>query len=220
MRLAFCIPCFLLLFMNISVADNLPHVYTKDGNLYVRYADNNEKQLTFHNKDYDPLMSADAQTIIFIREVKPNPITPNTSWVPGDYDEIWSMNIDGSDQRCIIKNNYSENVDMKNYLGSFGNLHISVDGKKIYFLCQNCTTDAILYTADIDGSNIRRVCNAHQLDLVGGDPDNEYYGYLVIGQRQSSTEKIKWTSVLLDPNGGVVKEIDNIEQFWQEHVKL
>ncbi len=166
------------------------------------------------------MLSSDGQTIIFIREIKPCPITPNTGWVPGDYDEIWSMNIDGSDQRRIIKNNYSEDVDMMNYLGIFDSLHISADGGKIYFLCQNCTTDAILYTADIDGSNIRRVCNAHQLDLVGGNPDHKYYGYLVIGQRQSSKDKIKWASVLLDTNGNVVKEIDDIDRFWQEHEKL
>lgn len=109
---------------------------------------------------------------------------------------------------------------MKNYLGSFDSLHISTDGKKIYFLCQNCATDAILYIADINGNNIRRVCNAHQLDIVGGNPDHEHYGHLVIGQRQSSQDRIKWASVLLDPNGDVVKEIESIEQFWQEHQKL
>lgn len=220
MRAILCIILFFSLLINISLANELPYVYIKDNNLYIRYADSDERQLTSQNKDYNPVLSSDGQRIIFIREIKFCPITPSTGWVPGDYDEIWSMSVNGGDQRSIIKNNYSENVDMKNYLGSFGDLHISTDSKKIYFLCQNCATDAILYIADIDGSNVRRVCNAHQLDLVGGNPDHKYYGYLVIGQRQSSKDRIKWVSVLLDTNGGVVEEIEDIDQFWQEYEKL
>jgi len=57
--------------------------------------------------------------------------------------------------------------------------------------------------------------------MVGGTPEGEYYGYLVAGVRKSEgAELIKWTMVLMDPEGKEVKEIEDIEEFWKEHKKL
>lgn len=175
----------------------------------------------FAQEDHGHKLSLNGDQIIFIRDVKPCPITSDTGWVPADYDEIWSMRADGSDQRCIVKNNYSLNQDMSLYLGSFDSLHFSPDGKKIYFLCQNCTTDAILYRANSNGSNIKRISNAHQLDIVGGNPKDEHYGHLVAGIRKSQgAEPIRWTVVLLDAEGNEITEIEDVEAFWKEHKKL
>ena len=177
--------------------------------------------LIFAQEDHGHKLSPDGSQIIFIRDIKPCPITPNTGWVPGDYDEIWSMRADGSDQRCIIKNNCSSNQDMSHFLGSFDSLHFSPDGKRIYFLSQNCATDAILYRANSDGSNIKRISNAHQLDVIGGNPKDEYYGHLVAGVRKSQgAEPIRWTVVLLNAEGIEIMEIEDVEAFWKEHKKL
>jgi len=222
MRTGLYVILSIFLLVNVSFANDSIEVYEKDGNIYINDASDEEIQLTFENKDHSPVLSPDGQKVVFIRYNRPCPYDSNTGWFPGNYDEIWSINIEKGNPHSIIKNNYSENIDMKNYLGSFDSLHISVDGKKIYFLCQNCTVDAILYMADIDGSNIRRICNVHQLDLVGGNSADEYYGYLVIGQRQllEGSVVIKWASVLLDKDGNVIKEIEDIDQFWLDHEKL
>lgn len=196
------------------------YVYTtEDNNIYLIDKKGNKMQLTFESEDYEPKLSPNGQQVIFIRYITKCPITPDTGWLPADYDEIWSMNVDGSNKKCMVKNNYSAKQDMNNYLGSFGSLHFSPNGKKIYFLCQNCVTDALLYTANADGSDVRKVTNAHQLDIIGGSPKDEYYGYLVAGKRKSSNEKINWTLVLLDPEGTEIKEIDDPDDFWLNHTK-
>jgi hypothetical protein len=84
------------------------------------------------------------------------------------------------------------------------------------------TVTVIAYNcANSDGSNIKRISNAHQLDVVGGNPKDEYYGYLVAGIRKSQGVKpIRWTVALLDDEGNEVTEIEDIEAFWKEHKKL
>jgi len=199
-----------------------PHVYTKDdNNIYLSDIKDNETQLTFQGRDYEPRLSPNGQQIIFIRHTKENPFTSDAGWFPSDFDGIWSININGDDKRCIVENNYSKTQDMNNYLGSFDSLHFSPDGKKIYFLCQNCTTNAILYSANTDGSNIKRIRYAHQLDIVGGNPDDKHYGYLVAGVKKypKDTSITRWVTVLMDPEGNEIKEIDSLDKFWQKYKK-
>jgi Tol biopolymer transport system component len=196
-------------------------VYEKEGNIYIKDKTGKNKQLTNKNKDYESKLSPNRKQVIFIRAVNPCPFTEETGWLFSDFDEIWSMDIDGNNQHRIVENNYSEGMDMGNYIGSFGSLNFSPDGKYIYFLCQNCATDAILYKADADGSNIRKLSNAHQLDVIGGNPKDKYYGHLVAGKRKSSKgEAIKWTVVLLDSDGKEVEEIEDLEKFWLQCKKM
>jgi len=171
-------------------------------------------------------VSPDNRQIIFVKHIKKDPSTPDIGWIPSDFDEIWEMNIDGSNKRCIVKNNYksvSKNDDWDNFLGSFGNLNFSPDSKKIYFLCQNCVTNAILYSADADGKNIKNLGYAHDIDgLVGGDFNSEYYGYLVAHVRKfpDDSHTTKWSTILIDPEGNEIKEIEDLDSFWKEHVKM
>lgn len=177
--------------------------------------------LIYAQEDHGHKLSPDGTQIIFVRYIKPCPITSDTGYLPGDYDEIWSMRTDRSGQRCIVKNNYSDKQDMDYYLGSFDSLHFSPDGKSIYFLCQNCLSDAILYSANADGSNIKRISNAHQLDVVGGNPKDKYYGHLVAGIRKSEgVAPVRWTLMLLDADGKEITEIEDAEAFWKGHKKL
>ncbi|MBU0743990.1 MAG: hypothetical protein KKE11_01270 [Gammaproteobacteria bacterium] len=196
-------------------------MYEKEGNIFIKLADGKERQLTYEDCNYQPQISPDAKQIMYIKHTKECPFTENDPWFPADFDEIWSMNIDGSGNKCIIKNNYVLGQDMQYYLGSFGSLTFSPDGKYIYFLCQNCAVDAILYRANSDGSDIDRLTNAHQLDVIGGHPEDEYYGYLVAGMRKSSgAEPIKWTTVLMDSDGKEIKEINDLDKFWTQHKKI
>lgn len=197
-------------------------VFEKKGNIYFRDATGKETKLTSKGKDYEPKLFLDGKRIIFIREIKPCPGTEDTGWMPSDCTEIWGMNVDGSDERYIIKSNYSKDgQDMNYYLGSFGSLNISPDGKYIYFLAQNCAVDAILYRANFDGSDIKRLSNAHQIDMIGGNIQDEYYGYLVAGVRKLTEDgPIKWSVVLMDINGREIQEIENFDEFWTQHRKM
>jgi Tol biopolymer transport system component len=178
--------------------------------------------LVFAQEDSGHKISPDGLQVIFVRYQKLHSYGDNDpSLFLDPFSELWSVNADGSNERCIIKNNYSPSVDIGSYLGNFDSLHFSPDGKRIYFLSQNCATDAILYSANADGSNIKRISNAHQLDVIGGNPESKYYGYLVAGIRKSQGVKpIKWTVVLLDAEGKEITEIEDVEAFWKEHKKL
>jgi dipeptidyl aminopeptidase/acylaminoacyl peptidase len=209
-----------------NTADESPCVYTKeDNNIYLRDDKDNETQLTFKGKDYEPKLSPNGQQIIFVRHIKECPFTPNYPWVPTDFDEIWSKDLRDGKERSIVKNNYdyvSKNDDWGNYLGVFHQLHFSPDGKRIYFLCANCPTNSLLYTTDADGSNIKMICYAYQLDVVGDSPIDEYFGCLVAGVKKypEGTYTTKWTVVLMDPDGNEIKEIDDLEEFWKHHEKV
>ncbi|MFH1152116.1 MAG: lysozyme inhibitor LprI family protein, partial [Nanoarchaeota archaeon] len=167
-------------------------------------------------------VSPDNKKVIFVKHIKKDPSTSETGWMPSDFDEVWAMDIDGSNKRCIIKNNYksvSKNDGWDNYLGSFGSLQFSPDAKKIYFLCQNCVTTAILYSADVNGKGIKKLRYAHGIDgLVGGNSNAEYYGYLVVHVRKfpEDSHTTKWTTVLIDPEGNEIKEIEDQDSFWKE----
>lgn len=191
--------------------------------------DTYHKTRKLFNRDPDDVISykvsPDGRKVIYVKEVKECPWNSDTGWFPSDYDEIWERNLESGEEKRLVKNNYeqvSETEDWKNYLGSFDSLHFSPDGKRIYFLCQNCVTNAVLYIANVDGTNIRRIRYAHQLNMVGGNPGDEYYGYLVVGVKKQppGTVPLEWTVILLDAEGGVVEEIKDLEQFWQKHKKL
>jgi len=173
-------------------------------------------------QDIGQKLSPNGKQIVFIREIRISPITSFTGWVPGDYDEVWTMDAYGRNKRCIITNNYSPNQDMDNYLGSFDNLHWSPDGQYIYFLCQNSASNAILYRANRDGANIKRLSHGHGISgVVGGSPEDEYYGYILVDMKKySENQPNRWVSVLLTSDGKEITEIKDVEAFWKEHKKI
>jgi len=173
----------------------------------------------------DSATSLDGRWVVFVKYIKPYLWTSETGWFPSNCDEIWLRDSSNGRERCIIKNNYdqvSQNNDWDNYLGSFDSLYFSPDGKKIYFLCQNSTANALLYMANRDGGNIKRIGYAHQLDMISGGPDDKYYGFLVVGERRQpeGVTPIDWVMVLRDPEGNEVKEIEDIERFWEAHQRF
>lgn len=193
--------------------------YEKDGNIYIKDIIGKETRLTSQGKDYEPKLSPNGKQIVFIRMMKDCPFTSDTGWFPSDFDAIWSMDAEGNNQRCMVKNNYSEKQDMDNYLGSFGSLCFSPEGSCIYFLCQNSTSNAVLYKANSDGTNIKRLSHAHGLGgVVGGSIEDKYYGYVVVSMKKySENQPNKWVTVLMDSEGREIKEIDDIDRFWSEH---
>jgi len=194
-------------------------VYEKDGNLYIKGISGKETRLTSQGKDYEPKLSPDGKQIVFVRLMKDCPYTSDTGWFPSDYDAIWSMDAEGNNQRCIVKNNYSEKQDMDYYLGDFNSMCFSSDGKFIYYLCQNSASNAILYKAKSDGTNIKRLSHAHGIGgVVGGSPEDEYYGYIMVHMKKySENQPNRWVTVLMDSEGREIKEIDDIDRFWSEH---
>ena len=169
------------------------------------------------------VVSPDGKQSVFIKEVKECPYTPDTGWFPSDYDEIWAMNADGTEKRCIISNNYAVGQDMQNYLGSFDSLCFSPDSKHIYFLCQNSATNALLYRANADGTNIKQLGSAHDISgVVGGDPEDTYYGCVVVHSKKvvEGQDSYSWVTLLLSADGMEIKEIDNIDEFWSQHSKV
>lgn len=180
------------------------------------------QQLKFTDHDYEQNLSPDGKQVIFVRAIKTCPYTPETGWAPADFDEIWSVDINGANQRCLIKNNYSEQQDMEYYLGSFNSLTWSADSKYIYFLCQNCPTNAILYKVDRDGSNIKKLCYAHGISgVIGGNMMDEFYGYLVLHvKKYNGDDPTRWVTILMNPEGKEVKEIENLNDFWAKHKRL
>ena len=194
----------------------------QQGNIFFR-----ANQLTTLGKDVNPALSPDGQTIIFVREIKKIDYGDND---PGfilfsqnqGATEIWLMNADGSGQRSIIKGNQSLSVDSDNFLGWFDSLCFSKDGKKIYFLSQNSLSSANLWMADSDGRNVRKIMAAHQLDVVGGDLKDEYFGDLVVSSQVSKDAKpLEWKSFLMDSNNGeIIEAVADLESFWKKHKKV
>lgn len=159
----------------------------------------------------DSVLSPDGQSVLFVNYKHGCPWTEDMDWFPIDSDDLWLMNADGSKKRCIVKNNYSKDADMNNYLGSFEDLHWSPDGKYIYFLCQNCASNAILYRANADGANIKKLSHAHGIGgVVGGNPKDEYYGYILVHMKKYLQDQPnRWVTVLMTPDGKEVKEINS-----------
>ena len=218
MKILYLLAAFFFLAPNIFAQS----VYIENNNIYFMSTSGEETQLTANGMDQEAALSANGDKVIFIRHQQPQSYRDND---PGlflnRFDELWSMNVDGSNKRRIINNNYTSSLDMGEYIGNFGSPHFSPDGKKIYFLSQNCLSDAILYMADADGNNVRRISNAHQLDMVGGDSGDEYYGHLVASIRKSSEiEPIEWMTVILDPDGNETDVIYDLDKFWKQHEKM
>ena len=132
-----------------------------------------------------------------------------------DFDEIWSVEPDGKNLRRIVTNNYSPGMDMGDYRGSFDSLHFSPDSKQIYFLCQNSASNAILYRAARDGSSLKKLAIVHELyGAIGGDPRDRYYGNLAVLVQEGDH---RWKTIVMDPDGREVAEIDDPEAFWKDH---
>lgn len=169
-------------------------------------------------------LTPDMKKVIYVKHVKEKPWDKDTGWMPSDFDEIWTRDIATGEERQLIANNFNEvkkNKDWKNHLGSFDSIHISPDGQMMYFLCQNSTSNAVFFMADINGKNIKRIRDAHQLDMVAGSKEDGYYGFLVAGVKaiEPTDKPNEWASILFDPEGNMVKEIKDIDSFWEKHVK-
>lgn len=171
---------------------------------------------------YEQKLSPDGKQSVFVETIKDCPYTSDTGWFPSDFDEIWSIEADGSNKKCLVKNNYSKNKDMDNYMGSFDSLYWSPDSKYIYYLCQNSSTNALLYRTNRDGSNIKKLSYAHGIDgVVGGSPKDDYYGCIVVFMKKDPEgQPNRWVTVLIDSEGGEIKEINDLDEFWKEYKKV
>lgn len=169
-------------------------VSEKSGDIFAKINAGTVKQLTSRGVDYDPSLSCDSKSVVFVRRT---PTQPRSSSQLGTKDgtEIWIIKVDDANSEKRV---FAASKEETSWVGLF-EPHFSADSRNIYFL-KWFGNGLSLYKLSLDTGELKRltdnpvtkiwqVCGINavvaaedHLKLVGGHVDL-YWLYEENGRR-------------------------------------
>ena len=209
----------LLLFSCNASNSNPESVYEKDGNIFLKFENQEIKQITYTKTDTLPIISPDKEKIVFIRKTNGNEIDAGSG--PVSNNEIWIYNIKDNNSEAIVKYNGSEDPETM-LAPSLTPLYFTSDNKSIYFTCYAWATSDAIHKYDLITKSEKFVSAGNSLFLI---PNGKYKDYLLIQKHKyynnGGSYDYTW---LLNGDGKEIREIgevgdDVIQKFLSDHIE-
>lgn len=202
-----------------TASTNIESVYSKGGNIYCKYEDNNVKQITYTGIDTLAVISPDKKLIAFVRQ-NPGIYDENNEIMLTDNSEIWLYDLTNNKNTCIILPvNDEAGVEPENILKNFDNLVFSNDGQKLLFISSAWATSGAIHEYSIPSKIQRYLISGNSLYII---PNGKYKDYLVVNKHKyyqaGGSYDYFW---LLDMEGKEIREIGeseaNVQSFLNEY---
>ena len=153
-------------------------VSSAEGNVYfAEGASSPRRELTKSGRDSEPSLSRDGKLIVFVRGTPDR--TTESARGPVELTEIWTIRVDGSDERLRFKGRPSGSSGPP--LAAFGSPQFSPDGSRVYFNSVGGVSSTWVNELDLATRGVRRVCVGGLRQVI---PTGEYAGYLVVVQHR------------------------------------
>lgn len=154
-----------------------PVAKVKDGNIILRVAQDEAKQLTSSRRDSKPVVSPDGKWIVFVRSVPEKKISTGS----GDHDaeELWQVGADGKDSIRLVAPRDAKEV--KDLIAGFSDIHFSSDGKLVYFVTPAWATSGAVHVVDTTTRKERFVLAGNNLEVIRS---GEYRDCLLVMQHR------------------------------------
>lgn len=181
----------------------------KDGNIYVVYHNGKQKQLTFNGSDEKPILIAEKNFIVFVRDVQE--IGINHKYIRK---KLMSVSIDDMNELLITeKKLYKDGNDQSYEIFNIDNPTLSLDRKSIYFTTEKWVTANQLVKVHIEGGRWQELFSANNFTLIKKGSNR---GNFLIAKSEIRDKGRAIYYSLVDENGKVKKEFLNhrmAEQF-------
>jgi hypothetical protein len=156
-------------------------VFSKGGNIYYIQSPHHTIQITYSEKDSDPVLSLDKKLIAFVRignQIIPKGCNGDTETKYGN--QIWIYNLETRKEKLLIANNFQCNEPKKQIIDP-SELTFSPDSKNLYFLTSAWTTSGALHGVNIDGTHQRYIAPANSLEVI---IKGTYKGYFIVNEHR------------------------------------
>jgi hypothetical protein len=190
-------------------------VETRNGDVYYTDAHGKSRQITSGGIDYDPSLSFDGRTVIFVRR----------TLIPARFEEpandqptktqIWVATIDGSRQPEMI---FAGPVTLKDY-SEYVTFHVpklAPDNRHAFFSIDLAVTEGGLVRLDLKTKDTALISPALGFDFIAA---GRYAGDLVVQMRTSVRDGLSPFFWLLTPDGKDLGFVGQSEEEAQEFLR-
>jgi hypothetical protein len=193
-------------------------VFEKKGNIFARYSNGVNKQLTFTGKDQYPSLSPDCKKLVFLRndpadisvdELGQNVRTPGV-WMDTrngkDYvtiQQIVVMDITDLKENVIfdwkkmMSNYHSDNSLPSNIIIYLAKPVLSIDNKYVYFMSAMWPVSDAVFSINCITNQIKYITPGNSLSVI---TKGKYTGGLIIGQHSYGTRGAYEHTIIIDAN--------------------
>lgn len=161
----------------IRVAAGEPAVSARNGNIFLRDASGQERQLTSSGRDSNPVLAPDAKWVVFIRGLTGKKIASGA----GEHEaaELWQVRADGKDPVMLVRTRGGDKIE--NIIAAFEDVQFSSDGRRVYFVTPAWATSGAVHVVDTTNRKERFVVAGNGLRVLHS---GEYRDHLMLAQHR------------------------------------
>lgn len=161
----------------IRVAAGEPAVSARNGNIFLRDASGQERQLTSSGRDSNPVLAPDAKWVVFIRGLTGKKIASGA----GEHEaaELWQVRADGKDPVMLVRTRGGDKIE--NIIAAFEDVQFSSDGRRVYFVTPAWATSGAVHVVDTTNRKERFVVAGNGLRVLH---TGEYRDHLMLAQHR------------------------------------
>ena len=211
----------------IDEQKQIEDVFDNEGNIFLKYTDGQEKQLTFTGIDEQVSLSSDNKKIVFLRNI-PGKVNIE-AFYENDLEfsglttdqvnlsqilvlDLNSMKEEKIFDAGIIKDKYIKNgsnfTDNFNVISDIYHPIFSLDGGKVYFMSSAWATSAAIFSVDINTGQIAFISDGNALDVIR---EGVFAGGLLV-QKHKYFKDVGGSYdhyFVIDDDGNEIKDVGN-----------
>jgi hypothetical protein len=196
---------------NKSIKD----VINRDDNIFLIYDDGLQKQITWVNMDYSPVLSHDQKIVAYLRKTRGSDIeTGSCCW---ENNQLWMYNVNNEETTLLVESTpYFD--DMKQALAGLKKLQFSPDNKYLYFMTAAWATSDAIHRVDLTTKKEQFISAGNTLMVI---QNGRYKGYIVTSKHKyyngGGSYDFYW---LLTPDGDEINSIGESSEQVDNFLKI
>ncbi len=181
-------------------------IFVKESNIYVKFSDKSEKQLTFSNSDSQPVIFSTETSVLFVRDCF------------GSYDYPFVKKIVKVDYTNLLENMitdikpYVDGLVGTEYITEVSNPTLSIDEQYVYFITEGYATSGNLVRVNLKNGVWEIISDAMNFELI---KTGLYKNLIAVGKSEIKHNGRDIYYYLINEQNQTLKEFISEENYFE-----